>query len=299
VESGRDLHDPPSLPPFYQFRGRRLGIFTGHAERVGNFLALCLSLSQSRSLHDRRQPIAISGDQPRQFPRAPKARHEELRLGERAEKPADEIFVGPIGDARLVAREKAERRADAVDSRPMIEPVEKISAKLVLDPSPNCDHDVPRAVLPNDLQQRFVCDGSSVLRRDVDVVFDRRDLHALHKGEQLFARGFCRHDPERRARLPNGFVFEQALYVLQPGNARDPFASKQSPEQHHEAAVGEREIGGEKCPTIIFVTAEVDHRGSGWRDEQPAVARDFIDCLARCPAEKPDAENRVDFHNDE
>ena len=66
-----------------------------------------------------------------------------------------------------------------------------------------------------------------------------------------------------------------------------------------ETAVGDRKIGGEKRPPIIFVTAEVDHRGSRRRDEQSAVARDFIDRLARCPAEKPDAENRVDLHSGE
>ena len=53
-----------------------------------------------------RQLLPPVEDQPRKRPRAPEARDEHARLGDGAEKPAEIIFVGPIGDAHLVAGEK-------------------------------------------------------------------------------------------------------------------------------------------------------------------------------------------------
>ena len=102
-------------------------------------------------------------------PAPPETRNENFRLGERAEKPAEVVFVGPVWDPNLVAGEKSKRGADAMNRWPVIESLKKISAELVLHPSSNRDHDVPRAVLPGDLQQRFVSDRPSVFWRDEDV----------------------------------------------------------------------------------------------------------------------------------
>ena len=42
---------------------------------------------------------------------------------------------------------------------PVIESLKKIPPELVLNPSSNRDHNVPRAVLPGELEERFVCTG--------------------------------------------------------------------------------------------------------------------------------------------
>ena len=88
-------------------------------------------------------------------------------------------------------------------------------------------------------------------------------------------------------------MLEQALDVFEPGYARDALAGEQFPEQDHEAAVGDREIGPEQRAPIIFVAAQVDHGRGGRRDEQPTAASDFADRLARGAAEEVDAEDPV------
>jgi hypothetical protein len=88
-------------------------------------------------------------------------------------------------------------------------------------------------------------------------------------------------------------VLEQSLDVFEPGDARHLLAGEQFPEQDHEAAVGNREIGPEHGAPIIFVATEVDHRRSGRRDEQPTAAGDFLDRLARGAAEEVEAEDRI------
>ena len=85
--------------------------------------------------------------------RAPEARDEDARLSDGAEEPADVIFVGPIGDADLVAGEKTERGADAMDRRPVIEMLEQIVAELVLHPAADRDHDMLRALSPNEREE--------------------------------------------------------------------------------------------------------------------------------------------------
>lgn len=93
--------------------------------------------------------------------------------------------------------------------------------------------------------------------------------------------------------MPDGFVLEQALDVFEPGNPRDPFAGEKFPEQNHETAVGNRDIRGEQCATVIFVPAQIDHGRRGWRNEQPAGPRDLVDRFARRPAEELEAKDVV------
>ena len=93
--------------------------------------------------------------------------------------------------------------------------------------------------------------------------------------------------------MPDGFVLEEAFDVLEPGDARNALAGEEFPEQHHEPAVGDRDLGAEQSTPVIFVATEIDHRGRGRGDEQPAAARNLIDRFARGAAEEFDAEDGV------
>ncbi len=120
------------------------------------------------------------------------------------------------------------------------------------------------------------------------------ELSQRKKREQLFTRRLGRDHPKDRARWPDGFMFKQPLDVLEPGDARHLFSRKKFPEQDHEATVGDGELGPEEGASIIFVSAEIDHRRRGRRDEQPAGASNFLDRFARRPAKKLDTENGVE-----
>ena len=145
------------------------------SERAAASIRSSLVTLRSPLLFQWRQPIPVFPDQPRKLPRAPETRNENFRLGERAEKPAEIVFVGPVWDPHLVAGEKSERGADAMNRWPVIESLKKIPAELVLHSSSNRDHNVPRAVLPGDLQQRFVSDRPSVFWCNEDVFLRNRD----------------------------------------------------------------------------------------------------------------------------
>ena len=117
----------------------------------------------------RRQLIAPVKDEPREAARAPETRDKNPRLGDGAKKPADVIFVGPIGDANLVAGEEAERSSDAMDRGPVIESLEQVAAELVLDAAADRDDDVFRADLPDEREKGFVFNRAPVLGRNVDL----------------------------------------------------------------------------------------------------------------------------------
>jgi len=58
---------------------------------------------------------------------------------------------------------------------PVFESLKKILAELVLYPSSNRNHNVPRAVLTGDPQQCFVSDRPSVFWCDEDVFLRNRN----------------------------------------------------------------------------------------------------------------------------
>ncbi len=128
--------------------------------------------------------------------------------------------------------------------------------------------------------------GCSIRGRD-----GARPSKKLH---QLLARGFGRDDPKDGAGLPDGFMLEEAFDVFEPGNARDALAGEEFPEQDHEPAVGDRQLGAEQGAAVIFVAAQRDHGRRGRRDEQPAAAGDLLDRFTRGPAEEFDAEDGVE-----
>src|SRR5712692_8585063 len=78
------------------------------------------------------------------------ARGEEARLREKPQEPAKIKAVGPIGNGDLVARdEKSERRANAMNDRPITQPLYYITSELF--PAARCQcrpADAP-AAFPN------------------------------------------------------------------------------------------------------------------------------------------------------
>ena len=84
-------------------------------------------------------PIEDEGRLPRN------ARGEEARLREKPQEPAKIKAVGPIGNGDLVAHnEKSERRANAMNDRPITQPLYYITSELFLRPAANAGQQMRR-----------------------------------------------------------------------------------------------------------------------------------------------------------
>jgi hypothetical protein len=79
--------------------------------------------------------------------RIPKSRNEIARLREQSQKPAEIKSVGPIGNRLLIASQKPERPADAMDRWSIGQPLSQEMAKLFLRSPADADDDVLRLVM--------------------------------------------------------------------------------------------------------------------------------------------------------
>src|SRR5260370_24744839 len=70
--------------------------------------------------------------------------NENARLGEKTEQPTEIETIRPIGNRNLIAGEKSERGADAVNRRPIIQMIAQIMTELFLGPAADGNNDVLR-----------------------------------------------------------------------------------------------------------------------------------------------------------
>src|SRR6266480_3056045 len=127
-----------------------------------------LPLMRMQELCQRRQPIAVLPDKPRELSRTPEAGDENARLGEQSEQPANVRTIGPAGDPHLIAGQKAEGGSDTMDRGTIIELFQQIEADLVLRSAANRNDNVPRVASPNEAEQRLVLHLDAVFWRDIE-----------------------------------------------------------------------------------------------------------------------------------
>ena len=89
-------------------------------------------------------------------------------------------------------------------------------------------------------------------------------------------------------------LIEQHAQVLQAGELGDAVALNQVPEQHHEGAVGEGEVGAEQGLAITQIVAEVLERGSRRHHDQAAVLAELVDGLLGVSDNEADAEDALE-----
>src|SRR5437763_7409109 len=125
---------------------------------LSNFLRLLL-----------RQFVSVLENEPRQLARAPKSWNKHARLREKTEEPAEIESVGPIRNRGLVASQKSERRADAMDRRAIPDILSQEQSQLLLRPAANCNDHVGGPARINRSSKSVVADLSSVERRDITI----------------------------------------------------------------------------------------------------------------------------------
>ena len=112
----------------------------------------------------------VAKQQRGQFERHENARGEEARLGQKAQEPAEIKAVGPVGYGNLVAGDKTERGANAVNDGPISQPLYYIMSKLFLRPAPDGNQDMVRATLLEEPEKMSIFNLQSVTRREIAIV---------------------------------------------------------------------------------------------------------------------------------
>ena len=125
---------------------------------LSNFLRLLL-----------RQFVSVLENEPRQLARAPKSWNKHARLREKAEEPAEIETIGPIRNRDLVASQKSERRADAMDRRAIRDILSQEQPQLLLRPAANSNDDVGGPARINRSSKSVIADINSVERRDIKI----------------------------------------------------------------------------------------------------------------------------------
>jgi len=74
-------------------------------------------------------------------------------------------------------------------------------------------------------------------------------------------------------------VFEQHAQILEAGELGDAVALDQVPEQHHEGAVGDGEVGAQQGIAIAKIVGQVLERRGRWNHDQAAVLANLVDRL--------------------
>ena len=118
----------------------------------------------------RRQVPPVAKQQRRQSERRENARSEEARLGEKTQEPAQINAVGPVGYGNLVAGDKTERGANAVNGGPISQPLYYIMSELFLRPAADGNQDMGRAALLEERKKMSILDLQSVARREIAIV---------------------------------------------------------------------------------------------------------------------------------
>src|SRR6266478_7494163 len=84
-----------------------------------------------------RQFFAVAKNEPRQPERAQIARGEDARLAKQSQQPSEIKAIGPHWDRRLIAGEKGERGADAMNRRTRAQIFFQKQTEFFLNPATN------------------------------------------------------------------------------------------------------------------------------------------------------------------
>ena len=81
------------------------------------------------------------------------------------------------------------------------------------------------------------------------------------------------------------------LKIFEAGNAVDVFTPKQAPQQNHQTAVGDRQIGSEHGAPIRLVLAQSSETSSRRSDKKPSMLRHQGNRLFNITVEELNAKN--------
>jgi hypothetical protein len=247
-----------------------------------------------RSLHfEIGEAVPVAAHEGEEFEGVEVARDETLRLGQRAEEPAEIELVGPDGDVDLVTGEEGDGGPDAVDRRPVRKIAFEVESEAFLGASADGHDDVLRAETVEMFEQCRIGDGSTAVHgRHVDVVFGDGDSLLFEPGQIAFCADGVGHDPQGVAGLANVGFEEQFAEVFEAGEPLDGCGLQSIPDENHEGGVGDGEVGVEESVAITGTAIEVLERGSGGDDEKAAFAHD-VDGSFGGAVEEVDAEDAV------
>jgi len=183
----------------------------------------------------------------------PIAGEETLGIGHGPVKPAQAQRIGPHGNPHLIAAEESNRRANAMDCRPVTQVLLQIQTKPLLRPAADAENDVFGLPLLNSLQQFFVKNHRSVKRGEIHILVGNIDASLAQPANVALRAGSGRHHPEAVAELLEIRLFNQGSEVLEAGELGYAVAVDQVPEQDHKGAVGYGKVRAQQRFAIALV----------------------------------------------
>src|SRR5882724_5591561 len=117
-----------------------------------------------------RQLLTVFPNQPRQPQSTHQPWNERRRLRKQSKEPAEIKPVRPVGYCGLVAGDKSERRADAMDRGSIRQIFAQIISELFLCAAANRNDDVCRTILFDKRKKISIFDFRSIQRRNVTTV---------------------------------------------------------------------------------------------------------------------------------
>jgi hypothetical protein len=215
-------------------------------------------------------------------------------IGDGAEEPTEIVSVGPDGDVDLVATEKGNGCADAVDGGTVVEVALEVEAEALLGTPADGHYDVLRTKAVQAFEQSRIRDcGASVHGRYVHTVFWNVDSLLLQPRQIAFCARWAGHDPDGVTGQAQ-FCFEEKLsQVMEAGEAPDRTALQAVPYEDHECGVSDSEVRVKKRFAIVRVTVEVFEGWSCRHDEQTTIVAHDLNGVPCRAIEEVDAQDAV------
>src|SRR5438045_3420581 len=134
---------------------------------------------------------------------------------------------------------------------------------------------------------------TGIIGRDVAVVTRNFEILSTHPHQRFRQRGLVWQNQKRAAGLTQSRICKEDSQIFQTGNSRNGLSPQDTPEQYHEATVGEREVGLDKRPTVGWIIFDLYQRRGGWNNGVAADAGDVINRIGRSSIKESDTENSL------
>ena len=132
-----------------------------------------------------------------EFEGTPIAGNVAFRFGDGTEEPAEVELVGPDGDVDLIAGEKGDGGADAVNGRTVVERAFEVEAETFLGAAADGDDDVRGTEPVEAIDKSGIGDGTAAVDgRHIDVIVRNGYSVLLEPGEIALGAGGAGHNPE-------------------------------------------------------------------------------------------------------
>lgn len=181
-----------------------------------------------------------------------------------------------------------------MDARTKIAFAFQHQAQAFLRAAAQADHDVARLTLPDQFDQRRIFNPpGGIVRRQIAVRLGKIVALRLQPRDVLVARRRVRHDPQHRfARRKRP---QEQLDIPEAGHARNFFARDQPPEEHHQRAVRDDQVGVQERLAVGLIGGQF-HQRRCRRHQHQAARESGLHRRLRAAREKADAENVLEGH---